>query len=177
MYATRTAMVENGKRAGCIYVYARGACSCASWLPMNCAPFTCAYLRSLLGNGYFVLYQRSSQRIQRWRPVNVHLQTIRTMNSRFVRCGEEQLLGKGRTPATRMVYLQIASGRITAKCQGHYSRGCYTAPEPSHMPLLHLFIAHFHFHSPHALLISLCLKLQLRNHLHGEACVMCIVYA
>ena len=29
------------------------------------------------------------------------------------RCGEEQLLGKGRAPATRMVYLQIASGRIT----------------------------------------------------------------
>ena len=56
-----------------------------------------------------------------------------------VRCSEEQLLGKGCAPATRMVYLQIASGRITTKRQGHYSRGCYAAPEHSPMLLLPSF--------------------------------------
>ena len=64
------------------------------------------------------------------------------------------LLGKGRIPATRMVYLWIASGRITTKRQGHYSRGCYVTLEPSHMSLLRLLIAHLHFHSSHDLLIS-----------------------
>ena len=44
-------------------------------------PCTCAYPRGLPVGSYFVLYQRSIKPIQRWRSVNVHLQTIRMLNS------------------------------------------------------------------------------------------------
>ena len=51
-------------------------------------------------------------------------------------CGEEQLLGKGHAPATQMVYLQIASRRITTTSRTLFQsvlRGCraFTHASPS----------------------------------------------
>ena len=73
-------------------------------------------------------------------------------------CGEEQLLGKGRAPATQMVYLQIASIRRTITSRTLFQsvlRGCraftHATPSPINCALalsLSLCLAHF----------SLCLK-------------------
>ena len=74
MSAMQTAMAENGKLH-------KGWLQLRKLAAQN-LPCTCAYPRGLPVGGYFVLYQWSIKPIQRWRSVNVHLQTIRMLNSR-----------------------------------------------------------------------------------------------
>ena len=93
--------------------YARGGCSCTSWLPMNLVCTMCIPVR-----------------LARWRlfcalPPEYLANTeveVRECASAYASydeqqvsacCVKEQLLGKGRAPATWMVYLRIASVRIT----------------------------------------------------------------
>ena len=150
MSATPTATAENGKVMQGVAAVAEAGCS----EPPLYVRIPARLARRRLFRALPAEYQANTE-------VEVHERT--SADDSYVeqqvpaRCGEEQLLGKGGAPPTQMVYLQIASRRITTTSRTLFQsvlRGCRAFTHASPSPIncataLSLSSRHAHF--------SLCL--------------------
>ena len=96
-----------------VQVVAAVAQACCSY---HRAPY-CANAKGLPVSGYFEHYKWGIQHIQRWRPVNVNLTMIRTLNSWLL----------------RVVLINSLEGKSVRTCySGHRLSGCGSPPEEMH---------------------------------------------